>query len=664
MPSTVYKGDLSEVTLGKEAGLLLTSANSAGHASGSPQTFTWTGHTPNVAGAVAGSNTSTITFAGGIANSPVLSTKLRYPEGILVGSTLTFHSSNGTSNFAADDNASTGITYTIIAFTSASGASVITVTPALKTAHAAVSNTGDSLYINSLGTPTIDVGMAHASNADASDETVLTDQFVGLAATVNLPDTKNEIKRQHVVGIGRDVVVQVAGKQQNEGGTIEVMMNSPRWFYYALGRESFKDRGASGAIVSGTLAVAASAGDCHLTLSALTSIAVGDYISIEDDSNFAEVPGDDASTQTTGTGGTSWPDSTAATGFKFTETNEIRRVVALNGSNSSVTKMVWLDDPLHYHHVIGKNFRISRYDTGSANQSPDVDSSTLLITNPSTRLLYSGWYVPSFCLEHSIRNRDVGAHSFETGATNLPSSSSDAKTLTRVFRGCKVKDWSFATDADAEVKLTLNFDALSVYTDTGRLDAANEGDRYTAHRMFENTANSPINRKVAGIAPHTQKPYLFYNGIIKSFGQQMARVTKFSLSGKNDIKQHWTIRGTDIATGAVTEQVPFAGTRFPNLAVEGKTEYELSMTVLIDDPLLWHELRHAKEHVKGSNPVELTLTKQGTGATREQITITIDDYIIAEAPIPVPEDKGVLTVEVKLLPKHVKVESIDTLFHC
>jgi len=664
MPSTVYKGDLSEVTLGKEAGLLLTSANSAGHASGSPQTFTWTGHTPNVAGAVAGSNTSTITFAGGIANSPVLSTKLRYPEGILVGSTLTFHSSNGTSNFAADDNASTGITYTIIAFTSASGASVITVTPALKTAHAAVSNTGDSLYINSLGTPTIDVGMAHASNADASDETVLTDQFVGLAATVNLPDTKNEIKRQHVVGIGRDVVVQVAGKQQNEGGTIEVMMNSPRWFYYALGRESFKDRTASGAIVSGTLAVAASAGDCHLTLSALTSITVGDYISIEDDSNIVEVPGDDPSTQTTGTGGTTWPDSTAASGFKFTETNEIRRVVALNGSNSSVTKMVWLDDPLHYHHVIGKNFRISRYDTGSANQSPDVDSSTLLITNPSTRLLYSGWYVPSFCLEHSIRNRDVGAHSFETGATNLPSSSSDAKTLTRVFRGCKVKDWSFATDADAEVKLTLNFDALSVYTDTGRLDAANEGDRYTAHRMFENTANSPINRKVAGIAPHTQKPYLFYNGIIKSFGQQMARVTKFSLSGKNDIKQHWTIRGTDIATGAVTEQVPFAGTRFPNLAVEGKTEYELSMTVLIDDPLLWHELRHAKEHVKGSNPVELTLTKQGTGATREQITITIDDYIIAEAPIPVPEDKGVLTVEVKLLPKHVKVESIDTLFHC
>ncbi len=458
--------------------------------------------------------------------------------------------------------------------------------------------------------------------------------------------------------------MQVAGKQTMEGGTIETMMNSPRWFYYALGREAFQDRGASASIANPTLASAASAGDCHLTLSAITSINVGDYITIEDDSNIVEVPGDDSSLQTTGSGGNTWPDSTAATGFKYTETNEIRRVVALNGSNSSAVKMVWLDDPLHYNHVSGKTCRISRFDAASANQSPDVNSTTMDITNPSNRLLYSGWYVPSFCLEHSIRNRDVGAYSVETGATSLPSSSSDAKTLTRVFKGCKVKDWSLGADADAEVKFTANFDALSVYTDTGRLEAvANDGDRYTAHRMFENVGNSPINRKIAGIAPYTQKPYLFYNGIIKAFGIQMARVTKFDLTGNNNIKQHWTIRGTDAATGSATEQVPFAGTRMPNLAVEGKTEYELSMSVIIDDPLLWHELRHAKEHVQGSNPVELTLTKQGTGATREKIIITIDDYIIDSAPIPVPEYKGVLTVEVKLKPMHVKVESTDTFFH-
>ena len=109
-----------------------------------------------------------------------------------------------------------------------------------------------------------------------------------------------------------------------------------------------------------------------------------------------------------------------------------------------------------------------------------------------------------------------------------------------------------------------------VYTDTGRKETNNKGDRYTAHRMFENTADSPTNRKVAGIAPYTQKPYMFYNGEIKAFGQTMARVTKFNLTGKNNTMQHWTIRGTDIAMNTTTDQIPFAGTRMPVYAVEGK----------------------------------------------------------------------------------------------
>ncbi len=68
MPSTVYKGDLAEVVFGHESGLYLRSANSAGHASGSPQTFTWTSTTSG--------NTSALTFAGGISNAPIQSDKL------------------------------------------------------------------------------------------------------------------------------------------------------------------------------------------------------------------------------------------------------------------------------------------------------------------------------------------------------------------------------------------------------------------------------------------------------------------------------------------------------------------------------------------------------------------------------------------------------------
>ena len=652
MPSTVYKGDLSEVTFGRESGLYLKSADSAGHASGYPQTFTWT------SAAVASTNTSTITFAGGIANSPVQSTKLMYPDGMLIGATLTFHASG---NFANDDYATTGQIYTIVKHTASSGATVLTVSPQMNVANN--SATGDAMYIHALGTPAPDVTMAHNTSASSSDESVLTDQFIGLAATVTLPDTKNEIKRQHVVGIGRDVVVQVAGKQVNEGGSIEVMMNNPRWMYYALGGTAVKDT-STGAVVSPTLDGAVSAGDSHVTLSALTSIAVGDYLMIEDTTAY-QIPSDNPATAGTGSGGNTWPDSTAATGFKFTETNEVRRIVALNGSNSSNSKVVWLDAPLDFGHATGKTCRIMRYDTASSNGSPDVNKDTLAITNPYTHMVYSSWNIPSFTLEHSIRNRDVGGFQTETGAVeNVPGTSSDAKTLTRVFRGCKVKDWSLGADADAEVKFTVNFDALSVYTDTGRLEASDKGDRYTAHRMFENIANSVVNRKIAGIAPYTQKPYLFYNGTIKAFGQTLARVTKFNLNGKNNVTQHWTIKGTDAPLYSTTTtgeaQVPFAGSRFPSLAVEGKTEYDLELEIIIDDPLLWHELRNATER-DWTAPVELQLTKQGTGATREQITITVEDYIMETGPIPVPEDKGVIRTTAKLLCKHVKMETTGTL---
>ena len=103
----------------------------------------------------------------------------------------------------------------------------------------------------------------------------------------------------------------------------------------------------------------------------------------------------------------------------------------------------------------------------------------------------------------------------------------------RVF-GVVVKSKTFTAADDAEVKLTVNFDALYCYTDTGRLEDANKGDRYTAHRMFENTANSVVTRKKAGIAPNTEKPFFFYNGQISSFGINIAQVTNFSLSGNNN----------------------------------------------------------------------------------------------------------------------------------
>ena len=644
MPSTVYKGDLAEVTFGHESGLLLRSAAFSGDATGAPQGMIYTTAT------VANSNTSTITFDGGIANSPVENGILRYPLGMLVGSSLTLH---GAGTHVADDYATSGQIFTIVKHELLATVTVLTVSPTITVPDVSIAT--DSIYIHTLNTPTLDQSSETSADADTANESVLTDQFLGLAATVVLPDTKNEIKRAHIVGIGRDVVVQVPGKQSNEGGSFELMMNSPRWLYYCLGGEAIKAPTTT-PIVSPTLATASSVGDSHLDLSIVSSIDIGDYIAIVDTDTF-DIPTDSGPTNT-------WQEFNSIA-YNKTETNEIRRVIA---KSDGTTKTVWLDSPLGFNHATTnddgtpKTCHVLQYSANSAN-GPDVDKATLAITNPTERLLFSNHTTPSFAVETSIRTHNVGGHAFETGVgSNIPGGAQDAKTLTRVFKGCKVKDWTLGADADSEVKLGINFDSLMVYTDTGRKEST-KGDRYTAHRMFENTADSPANRKVAGIAPYTQKPYMFYNGEIKAFGQTMARVTKFNLTGKNNTMQHWTIRGTDIAMNTTTDQIPFAGTRMPVYAVEGKTEYELELEVIINDPMLWHDLRHTVDRDYLA-PISLTLIKQGSGAVREQIQVLIDDYIISEAPLPIPEDKGVIRTNVKIMPKHVSVKSIDTLFHC
>jgi len=656
MPSTVYKGDLSEVAFGHESGMVLTHAHFTGglvwsHAtSGDISTISLTLATSGLFSGVAGT--------------------LAYPTGMLVGCMLRVKSVDGNA-YEADDYTATGRQYTVIANTS----TTLQVTPALATAVATNSQAGDSLIIDALACPAPDpAGTVYNANAATSDESVLTDQFVGLAATVSLPETKVELLRSHVVGVGRDVVVQVPQKFTNEGGSLETMMHSARWLYYALGNEATSDMTAfTGATTLTATSKAIAMGDNFIetdtSINSLGALAVGDYIQVVD-TDPALIPTD----RQDPAAGVTWTGT--QTLFSRTETNEVRRVIAVDTTVTADSR-VYVDDPFNFDHDSGKVLIHLEFANAATNGSPNFDTTAASfgnIDNRVSRMLFSGWHTPSFSLEASMRTRDVGSYTNEQ-SNNAPGGVNDSKQLTRVWKGCKVKDWTLTADADAEAKLSINFDALHCYTDTGRLETGagqTAGDRYTAHRMFENIGNGLKERKEAGIAPNTEKPFLFYNGSITAFGQTLAQVTNFSLSGNNNTTTHYTVRGNPLAEaradaglheGKSLEQVPFGGSRNAALIVEGKVEYELGMTIIVSDPLLWHEFRTNRERTH-TEPITLTLTKGGAGANREQVIVIIDDYLLTEAPLPIPDDKGVVKSELKIMPKHVKVVAHDTLFHC
>ena len=689
MPSTVYKGDLSEITFGHETGVRLE------HGYASAFTFTASFETDaNAANAPHQDlvkDTSVIVLSGGSDNTPVNAGILEYPNGMLVGSKVIFTIASSSPNWdTQDDYAVSGRMYTIIkqevcndADNDNDGKTEITVTPALKTNHTAAdqaSKANDVMTILPFTTPAIDVGMEHADAANASAESVLTDQFVGLVSTVALPETKVDLKRYHVVGLGRDVAVQVPGRFTNVGGSFECNIHNGRWFYYCLGHEVVnaatvrQDGHASDTF---SLSAAVYSGDSYIAFDSSGStnpainsvdVGVGDYVFLLGGDNTEGVDKVDVqSYRDTGVGGgadaDAWPNVNATQIIDKAMKEEARRIVAITVTGGA--GKVWLDDPLQFSYEDNTVVEFARYATDSSNGSPHRDTTTGALTNPVNHLFFSRTTVPSFAMEVSVRRRDIDSNDGTTdGGTG------DSKQLTRVFRGCKVKDFSLTTDTDAALRLTANFDSALCYTDTGRLEASNKGDRYNTHRLFEDTANTEVKRKVSGIGKGTQKPFMFYNGSISMLGTTLGQVVSFTLNGKTGVEQYYTIGAANIANSA-TDQVPFAGTRNPTLAVEGKTEYDLEMEIIVDDPLFYHNMRRAVENFDDtdetaqtdSDMIRLSFTKQVSSGTAESIDILMDDYYIVEAPLPVPEDKGPLRAKLKILPKSVKVIAVDTVIH-
>jgi len=660
-PSTVYKGDLTEVTFGHESGMDLP------HGYAGSFKFTAKSGARDLV-----KDTSVITFSGGADDTPVHAGLLHYPVGMLVGSRVIFTNLAGGNFDINDDYAKAGRTFTIVKHAvTASDVTELTITPALRTDHSSSdidsSLAAEVMRILPFATPSMDATMtSDGNNALLSKERVLTDQFVGLVNTVTLPETKVDLKRFHVVGLGRDVAVQVPGRFLNTNGSFECNIHNARWLYYCLGHEvtyatgdTLGNTGGATFLTNGII----SAGDSSFTYDggsaapAINSvdIDVGDYVVIND-ATTTDIKVN-RETQSDGT----WPTNGANSILSRAIKQEIRRVVAI--SDSSGSGRIWVDDPFNFSHADNTAMKFMRFESDSTRGTPHMDTSTGNLTNPVERLLFSRTTVPSFAMEVSVRRTDADSDegSFDGGA-------SDSKQLTRVFRGCKVKNFSLVADTDAALRLSVDFDSTLVYTDTGRLETT-KGDRYDTHRLFEDTANTEQKRKEAGVAKRTQKPFMFYNGTIQVAGVQVGQVVSFTLNGSTGVQQYYTINGANVAD-AETDQVPFAGTRNASLAVEGKTEYDLEMEIIVDDPVFYHKMRRSIDNfdddtsdTTDADMIRLSFTKQGTGATRESLDIVIDDYYITEAPLPIPEDKGPLRSMMRIMPKSMHVIAKDTLLH-
>jgi hypothetical protein len=631
MPSTVYKGDVSEVLFAPETGMIIrqgTDVSISAANSGGVTTLTFTSELNNEI------------FENGLH-------KLKYPKNALVGSQVTF---------TGLGDATDRKIFTIIE----NDGTTLKISPAM--AHSGAFGAGDTMQILPYKTPPLDTtSVSRATNTDDPSESLFIDQFLGIANAIALPETKVDLKRYHVVGLGRDTSVQVPGKYITEGGSFEVNLHSARWLKYCLGNEVVGNIGTSG--TTNTLAAKAHAGQSHVILTSATNFSKGRYVLFKDTAGIdaspvVDIVTDHAATQNTWDGLITDRDFDKANGY------EIRRIVG----TSAVDHVLYLDQPLSYTHASGSTVQCFEYDNsalGSTN-APAIDPTAQTVTNSITHLLFGRSEVPSFCLEVSQRRSDVAFSG--SGAVGT---STDSKELTRIYRGCKVTDFTLTTDNDAALRLSVNFNSALTYTDVGRLESPGTStSRYNPHRMFDDTASNAVDRLKSGIGIGTQKPFMFYNGQITTAGITVAQVLSFSLTGSTGMQGFHTINNTHTSTDSAESAVPFAGSRNTSIMVEGQTSYEMTMEIVVDDPIFYHKMRAGTSFSVNSegattNQIVVEFEKQARGSTAadqtEKIVILIDEYYVVEAPMQIPEDKGAMKSTLKIMPKSIKVLARDTI---
>ena len=250
-------------------------------------------------------------------------------------------------------------------------------------------------------------------------------------------------------------------------------------------------------VVLPPIGAAISIGDTYVNVGATirARFAAGDYIQIIDKDTHI-IPGQ---------------DDTAPTVFK----HEIRRVIAVEGNN------VHVEEGFIFAHAVGScGVDRLKYTSDASKGSPNILNTTNELQNQIEHTLFGHSTLPSFVVEQSFRNSDA---------------TPGGEQLLRLYSGCKATDSSISADTEGELQLEVGFQAARHYTDTGNL--------FAPHRMFDNTANTAVNRKVSGIAVNGEKPYLFQDISLNVFGKPILRATEFNLQISNSMTPRWFIRG-------------------------------------------------------------------------------------------------------------------------
>ena len=224
--------------------------------------------------------------------------------------------------------------------------------------------------------------------------------------------------------------------------------------------------------------------------------------------------------------------------------------------------------------------------------------------------------LPSFALEQSFSKLpSTNPYRTETGAA------SETLNFIRIARGLRVNTLTLTANENEELKMSMNTMCRNVH-------ALEQTESYEARRDVE-AETSFINYSSVD---SFREPFFFSDGAISMFGQQLLKITNFTLTMNNTLTDK---RFIGIGSRKVKDAIPAQRT------------YEMTFTAMVTDNKLYEELLNTSE-TTGSE-ITLAFTKDNG----EKINLAFDKYFLTSNSWPMPEDKGPIMVEGTIMARSI-----------
>ena len=483
--------------------------------------------------------------------------------------------------------------------------SVSTGSSSITVADSSIYNVGDKLYksatiqgsnllgiVGSIHDSTTIKMLANGQNGGISSAALYVDEgrilnsdnWLGLVNSFSPPSVDVEMKQLNLAfGDSRDFGFQFKGAETVSGASLDVSLNNMSWLYYALGSISALDAETTGTAYT-------NADTTNITMTANSGHVDGDVL-FNDNTNVDDISGPFFHKVLKGSGNA--VEAICPPLRAGTTTGNVKEYTPITTANFSTNKLNYTLNPANAERL------------------------------------------PSFALELTYRKEsdttkqvDVPSGSYNLNDGTVVTRTSNQNVYGRVITGNQVNTLTLNFEEGQEVKASVDiasrrqFDVPNKYIIQRSVDSS--GDIDTTDTAVSSLFNFSATRDF-------NLPFQYFDGAMKIFGTNFARVKTASITINNNLTQQRYV-GT-YNRQIMSEHIPAQRT------------YEISATCLITDTKIWDELRSQTEQTGANKELEFNFQKD----TGETFSLQFQDYVISAVDVPLPDDKGPVEVSVTIM---------------